>query len=86
MNVQDYAGWTPLHEACGTGNTEVGELLLQHGADANMSATDGTRFNDIDHFILMCVCYCIVYRYRTVPQGLVSDVMLLWNWACRFFK
>lgn len=45
VNVQDYAGWTPLHEACGTANTEVAELLLQNGADANISATDGTRFD-----------------------------------------
>ena len=47
VNVQDYAGWTPLHEACSSSNTRVAELLLQQGADANISATDGTRFGDL---------------------------------------
>ena len=52
VNVQDYAGWTPLHEACSSLNISVAELLLQHGADANISATDGTRFD------------ALLYRYE----------------------
>ncbi|KAH0621710.1 hypothetical protein JD844_023301 [Phrynosoma platyrhinos] len=34
-NVKDYAGWTPLHEACNHGHKEIVELLLQHGALLN---------------------------------------------------
>ena len=44
VNAQDYAGWTPLHEACNSGHIRVAELLLQQGADANLSAGDGTRY------------------------------------------
>ena len=44
VNSQDHAGWTPLHEACCTNHIRVAELLLKTGADANISATDGTRY------------------------------------------
>ncbi|XP_070196144.1 uncharacterized protein [Littorina saxatilis] len=29
VNAQDYAGWTPLHEACNHGNTECARALLK---------------------------------------------------------
>ena len=44
VNAQDHAGWTALHEACSSCNLRIAELLLQYGADANLSATDGTRY------------------------------------------
>ena len=43
VNSQDNAGWTPLHEACCSNHMKVAELLLKFEADANASATDGTR-------------------------------------------
>lgn len=41
MNIADYAGWTPLHEACLNGHAEIVELLLQEGADADAMGGDG---------------------------------------------
>ena len=43
VNVQDNAGWTPLHEATSNQHTRIAELLLQNGADSNTSSRDGTR-------------------------------------------
>lgn len=32
MNVQDAAGWSPLHEACNQGNVEAARILIESGA------------------------------------------------------
>ena len=34
-NTRDYAGWTPLHEACNHGYIEIAQLLVGAGADLN---------------------------------------------------
>ena len=43
VNAQDNAGWSPLHEACSAGKPRIAKLLLENGADVNISSTDGTR-------------------------------------------
>ncbi|KAJ8255137.1 hypothetical protein GJAV_G00201330 [Gymnothorax javanicus] len=43
VNRQDNAGYTALHEACSRGWTQIVKVLLEHGADVNCSAQDGTR-------------------------------------------
>ena len=35
VNTHDYCGWSPLHEACNFGNTEMVHLLLEYGANVN---------------------------------------------------
>ncbi|XP_059535444.1 BCL-6 corepressor-like protein 1 isoform X2 [Myotis daubentonii] len=43
VNHRDNAGYTALHEACSRGWTEILNILLEHGANVNCSAQDGTR-------------------------------------------
>lgn len=43
VNHQDNAGYTALHEACARGWIEILHILLEHGANVNCSAQDGTR-------------------------------------------
>ncbi|XP_053555361.1 BCL-6 corepressor-like protein 1 isoform X2 [Bombina bombina] len=43
VNHRDNAGYTALHEACARGCTEILQILLDHGANVNCSAQDGTR-------------------------------------------
>ncbi|XP_046902238.1 LOW QUALITY PROTEIN: BCL-6 corepressor-like [Hypomesus transpacificus] len=43
VNHRDYAGYCALHEACARGWINIVTHLLEHGADINCSAQDGTR-------------------------------------------
>lgn len=43
VHAKDHAGYTPLHEVAANGNHKIGHLLLQAGADANVTCNDGTR-------------------------------------------
>lgn len=43
VNHRDYAGYCALHEACARGWGSIVQHLLEHGADINCSAQDGTR-------------------------------------------
>ncbi|KAL0963453.1 hypothetical protein UPYG_G00306580 [Umbra pygmaea] len=43
VNHRDYAGYCALHEACARGWIAIVTHLLEHGADINCSAQDGTR-------------------------------------------
>ncbi|KAJ8266511.1 hypothetical protein GJAV_G00131280 [Gymnothorax javanicus] len=43
VNRRDNAGYTALHEACSRGWAHIVRVLVDHGADVNCSAQDGTR-------------------------------------------
>jgi len=40
VNGRQAAGFTPLHEAAGNGDVELGHLLLQAGADSTERGHD----------------------------------------------
>ncbi|KAJ8253264.1 hypothetical protein GJAV_G00210880 [Gymnothorax javanicus] len=43
VNHRDNAGYCALHEACARGWLSIAQHLVEHGADINCSAQDGTR-------------------------------------------
>ena len=46
-NLKDYAGWSPLHEACGNGYLEIVELLIENNADMNLKGSkDSTPLHE----------------------------------------
>lgn len=44
VNHRDNAGYCALHEACAHGWLGIVRHLVEHGADVNCSAQDGTRY------------------------------------------
>lgn len=44
VNHRDNAGYCALHEACARGWLGIVRHLVEHGADVNCSAQDGTRY------------------------------------------
>ncbi|XP_072558193.1 uncharacterized protein [Paramormyrops kingsleyae] len=43
LNRRDNAGYSALHKACARGWAHIVQVLLDHGADVNCGAQDGTR-------------------------------------------
>ena len=45
--MKDYAGWSPLHEACGSGNKRIIEILIENNADINLKGSkDSTPLHE----------------------------------------
>jgi hypothetical protein len=51
-------GWTPLHDACWNGHTEIVMMLLRAGADVELKARDGKTAMEI-------TCW---YRYAEIVK------------------
>lgn len=49
VNHRDNAGYCALHEACARGWLGIVRHLVEHGADVNCSAQDGTRYVSQPH-------------------------------------
>ncbi|XP_063382703.1 tonsoku-like protein [Cydia fagiglandana] len=43
VNVRDFAGWTPLHEAAINGHYEIAQILIDHGAVINDRGTNESK-------------------------------------------
>lgn len=50
INHRDNAGYCALHEACARGWLGIVRHLVDHGADVNCSAQDGTRWAEFPIF------------------------------------
>jgi ankyrin repeat protein len=60
-NLKDYAGWSPLHEACSNGNLEIVQLLIENNADINLRGSkDSTPLHEaIVNNHLVCAKYLL---------------------------
>uniref|UniRef100_A0A8C3V2Y4 BCL6 corepressor like 1 n=1 Tax=Catharus ustulatus TaxID=91951 RepID=A0A8C3V2Y4_CATUS len=86
VNHHDNAGYTALHEACARGWIDILHILLQHGANVNCSAQDGTRpihdavANDNLETMWLLLSYgadptLATYSGQTAVKLATSDVM-----------
>lgn len=65
VNVQDYAGWTPLHEAVLNNQTDVARLLLQHGAQVDsLGAGRVTPLHDAAYNLNVEMCRLLVEEHQ----------------------
>ncbi|NXG43351.1 BCORL protein, partial [Psilopogon haemacephalus] len=86
VNHRDNAGYTALHEACARGWIDILHILLEHGANVNCSAQDGTRqgscgqANDNLETMWLLLSYgadptLATYSGQTAVKLATSDVM-----------
>ncbi|XP_072901649.1 BCL-6 corepressor isoform X6 [Hemitrygon akajei] len=86
VNHHDNAGYCALHEACARGWLSIACHLLEHGADVNCSAQDGTRpihdavENDHLEVVRLLLSYSAdptlaTYSGRTILKMAHSEVM-----------
>eukprot|EP00062_Callorhinchus_milii_P001848 gi/632937438/ref/XP_007899661.1/ PREDICTED: BCL-6 corepressor isoform X3 [Callorhinchus milii] len=86
VNHRDNAGYCALHEACARGWLSIVRHLLEHGADVNCSAQDGTRpihdavENDHLEVVRLLLSYSAdptlaTYSGRTILKMTHSEVM-----------
>ncbi|XP_029459026.1 BCL-6 corepressor isoform X2 [Rhinatrema bivittatum] len=86
VNHRDNAGYCALHEACARGWLSIARHLLEHGADVNCSAQDGTRpihdavENDHLETVRLVLSYgadptLATYSGRTIAKMTHSELM-----------
>ncbi|XP_078514404.1 BCL-6 corepressor isoform X3 [Lissotriton helveticus] len=86
VNHRDNAGYCALHEACARGWLSIVRHLLDHGADVNCSAQDGTRpiHDSVENDHLECVRLLLsygadptlaTYSGRTIAKMTHSELM-----------
>ncbi|XP_041439691.1 BCL-6 corepressor isoform X2 [Xenopus laevis] len=86
VNHRDNAGYCALHEACARGWLSIVRHLLEHGADVNCSAQDGTRpihdavENDHLEIVRLLLSYgadptLATYSGRTIAKMTHSEAM-----------
>ncbi|KAJ8245969.1 hypothetical protein GJAV_G00262270 [Gymnothorax javanicus] len=85
-NLQNKAGWTPLHDACRMGQKELADLLLRHGADVNIQTSLGEnclfqlldRTANLECTWLLDTLLRLTYpRIITNNQGALPQALLL---------
>ncbi|CAA9999155.1 unnamed protein product, partial [Nesidiocoris tenuis] len=79
VDVRDYSGWTPLHEAANHGFLEIAELLLKKGASVNDRG--GAECNGVTPLLDAASCghfdmMELLLKYKASPLMKNNDVRL----------